>query len=147
MAKNPEEQNQQTKKRKRKPRNTSITIEGENRLSIMQAAFDQFDRFGISFRDKLIDYCDWSKPTYYRKKRHGMLNKQEVAALSMAFTTVLREIFTYASDLAKLMPPEDIKKWSTVASLMGLDGTGEFRLISKKLRKTIEEKIQETINE
>lgn len=144
MTKPPEEQPQ---KRKRKTRNTPITIEAENRLSIMQAAFDQFDRFGISFRDKLIDYCDWSKPTYYRKKRNGMLNKQEVAALSMAFTTVLREIFTYASDLAKIMSPEDIKKWSTVATLMGFDGTGEFRLINKKLRKTIEEKIKEVINE
>lgn len=144
MTRPPEEQ---TQKRKRKARTLPVTIEGENRLSIMQAAFDQFDRFGISFRDKLIDYCEWSKPTYYRKKRHGMLNKQEVAALSMAFTTVLREIFTYASDLAKVMPPEDVKKWSTVATLMGFDTTGEFRLVTKRPRKTIEEKIKETINE
>jgi hypothetical protein len=138
MTITPEEQKQQTRTRKgRKPH--SAKNEKENRLALMQQALDQFEGLGINFRDKVVLYSDWSVPTYYRKKKNGNYNKQDIVTLNMAFTSVLKEVFTLVSDLAKLMPAEEIVAWSKTIKMMGFDNRGEFCLIPDKLKNVINE--------
>lgn len=136
MAMNPEKQRQ---RRNRGSHHVTKIEEGENTLLQMQSVFDQFDGFSVSFRKRVLAYCGWSNPTYYRKKKSGNLTKQEIANLNIAFTTVLKEIFIITSDLVKIMPPEDVVKWTTIAALMGFDGKEEFHVIPERLRTTIDE--------